>query len=275
MSRLAHVARTELGGALPHPGLYLLLDTSSLRVYVGESHDLQNRLIGHSKSPPNELRVFDKTIVLNDGRNSAHSLFNDHTLRLALEQSIMAALAQLSPWQITNRVRDSAPLSTSQKILFRHLQAEINYGLYQLRVLGALPRKRIPPIQVPPADAAKLFPDRQFSELHEYEGKVDGLPVYFRDGADKGKVGLPSHWQVTIPLGEPLGVDVREGRGYLCFNRGPVYLIPLERIRDWLGPKLRLQKPDIFFDIDEDKLTTAGAVPLDVSQFKAPKTSSG
>lgn len=268
LDKVVHITKSELGGGTPHPGLYLLLNPRAGRCYVGESHDLQSRLASHAKNPPAELGGFDFAIILNDGRNAAQSLFNDHTLRLALEQAVVQLLTDQSRWTLSNKVRDSAPLSISQKITFKHLDSEIAFALYQLRLVDRLPPKRASALPVAPIEAAGRFPGRVFADVTEFDGTVDGAPIYFRDGSDKSKVGAPSRWQVTVPFGEPFGRDLLEGRGFLCFNRGPVYLIPLAALKSWLTPKLKLQKADIFFDLDTDLLTTAGVAALSLAQFK-------
>jgi hypothetical protein len=272
-AKLINLTRAELGGGVGHPGLYLLLNTETGKAYAGESHDLQDRLTGHTKNPPKEQGDFDLALILNDGRNAAHSLFNDHTLRLAIEQSIVLLLSEQSRWTVSNKVKDSAPLSISQKILHRYLEEEIAYALYQLRLLEKLPQKRVSASAIPPTVIQTLFPERAFSDLSEFEGKLEGLPVYFRDGSDKQKVGSPSRWQVTIPFGEPFGIAVKAGNGFLCFNRGPGYLIPLADLRHWLEPKLQLQKADIFFDLDRDLVTAPKIEPLSLGQFKSVKAS--
>ncbi len=272
-AKLINLTQTELGGGIGHPGLYLLLSPGNGRAYVGESHDLQSRLNSHTKSPPREQGDFDLALILNDGRNAAQSLFNDHTLRLAVEQSIVLLLSEQSRWTVTNKVKDSAPLSTSQRILHRYLEEEVAYAMYQLRILERLPQKRVSASQISPTIIRVLFPERDFSDLSEFEGKLEGLPVYFRDGSDKHKVGSPSRWQVTIPFGEPFGIDVKAGNGFLCFNRGPGYLIPLADLRDWLQPKLHLQKADIFFDLDRDLASAPKIEPLDLRQFRSTNAS--
>ena len=136
-----------------------------------------------------------------------------------------------------------------------------------------MPPKRSQALKVDPQIVAGMFPARKFENLSEFEGIVDHEPIYFRDGSDKSKVGLPSNWQVTIPWGEPLGKQVKSGSGFLCFNRGPVYLVPMVKLKDWLHPKLGLQKPDIFFDVDNDEVRCAGLEPLKLDQFKASKVS--
>lgn len=271
--KLGLVTKAELGGGLTHPGLYILLSRRSKLAYVGESHDLQSRLTGHSKSPPKEQGNFEAAIILNDGRNAAHSVYNDHTLRQSIEQFIVALLTDQSSWKVSNKVKGSPPLSIPQRVLLQHLDREVAFALYQLRVLDRLPEKGPPEQEVDSAEIPNLLPNHRFEEIGVHDGKMDGQPIYFRPGADKHKVGQRSRWQVTIPYGESLGIDFRAGRGYLCLRRGPVYVVPLEYLKEMLASNKAEHKVDIFFDIEKDALSSAGVKPFSVAQFRAEKLS--
>jgi hypothetical protein len=276
--QIAQVTQTEFGGELSHPGLYILLSNASRRAYVGESHDLGGRLVGHSKSPPKEQGQFDFAVILNDGRNSEQSLFNDHTLRLKLEQHVVQLLTDQSDWVVANKVKSSPPLTLFQKSLSRALGGEVAFVLYQLRYVKSLPKRLGPALKVPPTELGSTFAGRVLTEIKEKEGRIDGVPIYFRPGGDKSKVGSPSNWQVTIPAGERLGIGLLAGQGYLCFNRGPVYLIPLTKLKTWLTPQLGLHKYDVFFDLEHDILTSGNlpkVSPLPIGQFKAVNLSKG
>ena len=224
--KIGQLTKAEFGGGMTHPGLYVLLSSTSMRAYVGESHDIQGRLSGHARSPPKEQGEFDTSVILNDGRNSANSVYNEHTLRQSIEQSIVTLLTEQSPWTVTNKVKDSPPLSTFQKILFNHLDREVAFALYQLRILDRLPRKRRPELEVASAEVARMIPNHVFEDVAVFDGKMDGEPVYFRSGADKHKVGQRSRWQVTIPYGESLGIDFRAGRGTSVSTEGPSTWFP-------------------------------------------------
>ena len=272
--KLALVTQAELGGGLTHPGLYVLLDGGTKLAYVGESHDLQSRLTGHAKNPPKEQGDFEVALILNDGRNSAHSVYNEHTLRQAIEQSIVALLSEQSSWKVSNKVKGSPPLSMFQRILLGHLNREVAFALYQLRILDRLPQKGPSEQEVSSAEVPKLIPNHRFQDVSVFSGTMDGMPIYFRPGADKHKVGQRSRWQVTIPYGESLGIDFKAGRGFLCLNRGPVYVVPLAYLREKLQENKAKHKVDIFFDLERASVSSAGVEPFSVAQFAGEKLSS-
>jgi hypothetical protein len=271
--KLGLVTKAELGGGLTHPGLYILLNRGTKLAYVGESHDLQSRLTGHAKNPPKEQGDFEAALILNDGRNSAHSVYNEHTLRQSIEQSIVALLSEQSTWKVSNKVKGSPPLSISQRILLNHLNKEVAFALYQLRILDRLPEKGPPEQEVSSAEVPRLIPNHRFEDVAVFVGRMDSMPIYFRPGADKHKVGQRSRWQVTIPYGESLGIDFKAGSGFLCFNRGPVYVVPLAYLREKLRDNKAEHKVDIFFDLERDSVSSAGVEPFTVAQFKAEKLS--
>ena len=111
-------------------------------------------------------------------------------------------------------------------------------------------------------DVAARFPNREFTHVTHFEGFVDGSPVYFRQGDLQ-----PRGYRVTIRMREPFGQAVREGRGYLCMDRGRCFLIPHKKLRDWLGSKLSRQTVDIYLDFESDSLSTADVLPLQVREY--------
>ena len=123
-----------------------------------------------------------------------------------------------------------------------------------------MPAEASDPVDV--RELATRFPNRHFSQVTHFEGLVDGSPVFFRQGDLQ-----PRGYRVTIRMREPFGQAVRDGRGFFCMNRGRCYLIPHEKLRDWLGPKLVRQTVDIHLDFEVELLSTAGLDPLPVQDF--------
>jgi hypothetical protein len=233
--------------------LYVLKDDVGNRAYVGEASDLRARLSQHLKAPPKELKEFQKVFILNDGRNFVHSYFTDQTLRKALEQRAIRLLKDRSETTLANTV-DSAPdLSLSQRSLFSYLSDELGFVLYELEVIGELPPPPVDRSEVSAYELSVSFPGHQFKILSAYEGEVDGEPAILTSGSDK-----PQGFQLTIRTTERWRALLEGGKGYVCFLRGPCYMIPIAELNRWLGAKLSGQTVDIFLDLEHEVLRTGG-----------------
>ncbi len=264
------VSDSDLGKGLSHPGLYVLFDDEKDKAYVGESSDLKSRLGQHLDHAPRELGRFDRALLLNDGRAAVHSLFNDSTLRQALEQATIRLFKDGSALSLANSQQSMPDLSVTQHTLFEKLRGELGHVLYELEMIRDRPKPAIDDEVVRAQDMPAKFPSKAIRVESEYEGSLEGNPVYVRKGSSK-----PQGLQVTIRVGEPFGKAVLAGKGFLCINRGRCYLIPNADIKRWLGQKLQQQTVDIFLDLESEALRTAGIEPLPVSQFGGKKDSKG
>ncbi len=262
------VCDSELGKGLLHPGLYVLFNNEVGTAYVGQSADLKGRLSQHLDRPPKELGNFDQVLLLNDGRSSVHSLFNDTTLRESLEQATIDLFKTGGEHKLVNRQLSPPQLSSTQQTLHDRLRQELGHVLYQLDVISERPAPDVDRSIVDLQDVSSRFKGKTITGISGYEGQLAGEKVYFRKGSEK-----PQGLQVTIRVGEPFGKAVNQGKGYLCINRGRCYLIPTDHVRKWLGKKFEQQTVDIFLDLAEETLKTAGIDPLPVSQFGGAKSS--
>jgi hypothetical protein len=265
---LRAVVDEELGKGLSHPGLYVLLDDETDHAYVGESSNLKTRLGQHLDHPPKELGRFDRALLLNDGRAAVHSRFNDSTLREALEQATIKLFLEGGSHTLVNQQKRMPELSVTQQTLFESLRDELGHVLYELELITDRPRPAIDSAPIRPQDAASRFPATPITDIKGYEGNFGGQTVYFRKGSEKAQ-GM----QVTIRVGEPFGKAVVRGEGFLCINRGRCFLIPTSTVKAWLGAKLEQQTVDIFLDIENECLKTAGLPSLSVDQFGGSKAS--
>lgn len=266
---LRSVVDEELGKGLSHPGLYVLLDDETDRAYVGESSNLKSRLGQHLDHAPKELERFDRALILNDGRAAVHSRFNDSTLREALEQATIRLFLDGGSHNLMNRQKRMPELSVTQQTLFESLKKELGHVLYELELITDRPKPTVETGIVSPQAAASRFPKAVITEIKGYEGRSGKETVYFRKGSEK-----PQGLQVTIRVGEPFGKAVVRGEGLLCMNRGRCYLIPNSAVKAWLGKKLEQQTVDIFLDLTDEVLKTAGIASMPVDQFAASKSSS-
>lgn len=269
-ARVQHITNEELGGGAAHPGLYILMDDLGHRAYVGEAGDLRARLSQHLKTSPKELKEFQRVYILNDGRNFVHSYFTDATLRKALEQRVIKLLKDRGDTALANTV-DSAPdLSLSQRSIFSYLSDELGFVLYELEVIGELPPPPIDRSEISSEELPSRFPGHNFKVVSAYEGVVDGEPAILTSGSDK-----PQGFQLTIRTTERWRTLLQGGKGYVCFLRGPCYMIPIVDLNRWLGEKLSGQTVDVFLDLEHEVLKTGGDFEdLSVTAYRGAKAPS-
>ncbi len=137
---LKSVIEEELGRGLAHPGLYVLMDEQTDRVYIGESSNLRARLGQHLDHAPKELGRFDRALIINDGRAAVHSRFNDSTLREALEQAAIKLFLDGEAHSAVNQQKKMPELSVTQQTLFEELRSELGHVLYELELIDSRPR---------------------------------------------------------------------------------------------------------------------------------------
>lgn len=269
-SKVQEVCDRELGGGASHPGLYILKDDTSNRAYAGEAGDVRARLYQHLKSPPKELREFQWIYILNDGRNSVHSYFTDQTLRKALEQRVITLIKDRSATALANTVDSRPDLSLSQMSTFTYLSDELGAVLHGLGVIHDLPPPPVNESKVPREELAARFPDHRFENLKAYEGEVDGEPLFLAGGSEK-----PQGLQLTIRTSERWRQSIERGKGYVCYLRGPGYLIPMQILKDWLGDRLGNQTVDVFLDLGHEVLRAGHRFPeISVASYRGSKPGS-
>lgn len=264
------IADRELGGGVNHPGLYILRNSESGRVYVGESSDLKTRLGNWSDKPPPRLGSFDRVYVLNDGRTSAHSIFTDETLRKALEQWIVASVKEHGKFETVNEVERPPHLAVHQKAMFDHLSSELGFLLHKLELVERVPPPKVDDSVTPIDQVGTCFPGRKFEKRSKYRGLVDGKEVIFTEGSDK-----PEGFQLTIRVNERWQKLLAAADGFVCWTRGPCYLVPISAIKGWLGDKLSKQPTvDVFLNLKREVLHTGGDLAdLPVGTYRGSKDS--
>jgi hypothetical protein len=271
---LRATASSEFGGGVYHPGIYILVNTEKRGAYVGESADLKTRLGNWAEKPPAKLGNFDTIYILNDGRSSAHSLFTDETLRKGLEQWTVAALKDYGGYATANEQENPPVLSVQQKAQFTHLSEEMGYTLYNLEVIGKVPPVAVDDSPALPADAATRFPGRTLTVKTRFEGELDGATVFFTEGSPKTKGGRPV-FQLTIRGSERWKDMLLAGNGFVCWTRGPCYLVPISELKTWLGAKLEQQTVDIFLDLSREVILCDESLPeLPVGTYRGSRTGS-
>lgn len=259
----------DMGGGRAYPGLYILIDQKAKRAYVGESSDLKDRVLGHCARPPmKELAEFDLVYLMNDGRSYAHSVFTEETLRKQLEYGTIELLSSQSSFEVLNTVHTEQRLASTQRTLFQHLAEELGFVLHELRLTTGLPPPPIDDSEIPIKSLSNAFPGKHLEVKGSYAGVMGKEPVFISKPGWKPK-GL----QFTIRASERFKGALAADQGYLCIRRGPGYLIPLSKIKQWLGERLEkaIQEDgtvDIFLSLKDATLTHGDLQPLDVAPFR-------
>jgi hypothetical protein len=71
-------------GKIEFPGNYILFEGNK-KVYVGQAKNIYIRLKTHINNPDEKIKNWDRVILINDGRPSTQSDFNDEVVRKSLE----------------------------------------------------------------------------------------------------------------------------------------------------------------------------------------------
>ena len=248
------VVINEIGHS-PIPGLYLLFDEKNRRVYIGQSENLQNRLTTHITKPEEKITNWDRAIIINDARNASQSDLNDENIRLTLE-TYLVNLFKINRYKVTTVSSRKPSLSSTQKTLTTAFKEEI--------VLLLTRKSKITKILTERGDD-EVYNDEVKKKLEKkghtidkwgkIEAIVDSQKAFLRPGSNK-----PKGWQVTFRGNKPASFKtcLERGEGFLLMPRGPILLIPLIELRDFIlendGEAFNRDTIDIFVRFDEEKI---------------------
>ena len=242
-------------GHSPIPGLYLLFDEKNRKVYIGQSENLKNRLATHITSPDEKIQNWDRAIIINDARNASQSDLNDENIRLILE-TYLVKLFKINRYKVTTVSSRKPSLSATQKTLTNSFKEEI--------VLLLTRKSKITKILTERGDD-EVYNDGVKKKLQskgyaidkwgKIEANIDGKRTFLRPGSNK-----PKGWQVTFRGNKPTSFKtcLERGDGFLLMPRGPILLIPLNELRNFIleNDKEAFNRDtiDIFVRFDEEKI---------------------
>lgn len=242
-------------GHSPIPGLYLLFDERNKKVYIGQSENLKNRLTTHITSPEEKIKNWERAIIINDARNASQSDLNDENIRLILE-TYLVKLFKINRYKVTTVSSRKPSLSATQKTLTNSFKEEL--------ILLLTRKSKITKILTERGDD-EVYNDEVQKKLQskgykidkwgKIEAIVDGQKTFLRPGSSKSK-----GWQVTFRGNKPdsFKTCLEQGEGYLLMPRGPILLIPLDKLRDFILKNDRVafkrDTIDIFVRFDEEKI---------------------
>ena len=263
------------------PCLYLLLNLESKKVYIGETFSIRERISQHINFPPLD---WECCILVWDGRIYGASVFSSESLRKRLEFEVNGLFQTYSEFDVVSTAY-FVELGTTEENILQELLDEIVYLLSivlqplinfkcfknrldkreNLQIHEITPRVGEEEVDIDYvinklATQARLT----VTELNRAEKtfKLNGVLCFFRPGSRKRR-----GYQVTI-RGTFLKC-MRENKGLLIMNRGPVYIIPLKKLNEKFGSLMELGQDtlDVFFDISTDKLICHKR-EIDLSNFR-------
>ncbi len=242
-------------GRSPIPGLYILFDSKSKKVYIGQTESIKHRLTTHIKTPESKIKNWDRAIVINDGRNATQSDFNDENIRLTLE-NYLVKLFKINRYNVTTAATRSPSLSATQKTWVNTFKDEIIVLLTRKSKINKVLTERGDD-EINNDDAKKII--RQKGHTIQKWGKlnaqIDAQRTFIRPGSKK-----PAGWQVTFRGSKPnsFKTNLAQGEGFLLMPRGPLLLIPLEVIKKFVQgidtTVFKRDTIDIFLHFDEQKI---------------------
>lgn len=257
------VLKSELGN-VPFPAIYMLFERWE-RVYIGEAGNIINRLKQHIQNPTGnveQVRNWDRAIIINDGRPANQSDINDVVIRRSLEKYLKDLLrdngydvvSQASPQQLT----------AIQKHYSESYRKEIDVLLMKTGVIDKL----LDDIEIRKVyldDLQQILFEKGFEiqEINSLEAIIDGEKYYIRTGSEKSR-----GFQITF-RGRTLNA-LENGRHNLLMDRDGILMMPLSEIRRFLPDDAFEGKVtlDIFIRFDDNQTSLVyHDMELDVSEY--------
>jgi len=251
-------------GNIPFPGNYILFDR--MKVYIGETSKIYDRLKSHIKNPENKIKNWDKALILNDGRPATQSDFNDTVVRLALELYLIRLLKANNYRTVSQGQQPT--LNAVQKHIVSSLVQELSQFLLKKNIITkSLEEEGLEEIFEDELKKILASHNRQVQEWSAYEAIIDGQKVYIRPGSLK-----PKGWQITFR--DRFLNSLQKGVGYLLVSRDGVLLIPLRKVRQVVKDKAAFQQNtiDVYILFNTDRITLSYKKNIiDVSEYKLRK----
>ena len=209
------------------PGVYILLFDDKKEAYVGEAKNLHKRLSEHMENPEHKLENWDKVLVINDGRPSSQSDFNDTVVRRTIEYHIIMLL-KMNKYHVLSQ-GEPQKHNPTQKATVDIIKPLVNFLLLKKNLISKTEEKFGEEEVL--LDECKSTLKKKGYTINKWGAKdaiINGEKVFIRPGSKK-----PNGWQVTIRGKKPGSFidSTQKGKGYLLMPRDGILLIPLKEIR--------------------------------------------
>lgn len=242
-------------GHSPIPGLYMLFDEKSRKVYIGQTENLKNRLMTHMSSPEDKISNWSRAVIINDARNASQSDLNDENIRLTLE-TFLVRLFKINRYQVTTSSSRKPSLSATQRTLIESFKKEIILLLTRKsKISKVLTERGDDEVYNDEVRNRLLSKGYKINKWSKHEAEMGGEKIFLRPGSAK-----PKGWQITF-RGNKSGSfkkSLEEGKGYLLVPRGPILLIPLVELKNFIEAEdctaFERDTIDVFLRFGNDKI---------------------
>lgn len=253
-------------GNLEFPGIYILFDSKTKKIYVGEAKDVHNRLKTHLNNPEDKIKGWNRAVIVNDGRSAMQSDFNDSVIRKSLELHLIN-LFKTNKYSVVSQ-GEKQKHNSMQKSLFNALKDELDFLLLKKNLIAKLIEK-LGQEEILRDDLRKLIEKKgwKIKEWVAYEAIIDGKKTYIRPGSKKQK-----GWQITFR--DKFKDTLQKGNGYLLVPRDGVLFIPFKVIQKVITDvsKYKQNTIDIYINFKDDKIEISYTTNIiDVTEYKIVK----
>jgi predicted GIY-YIG superfamily endonuclease len=267
--RALEVLKREWGN-IEFPGLYILFDSKTKKVYVGEAKDISNRLKNHFNTPEDKIKGWERVFVLNDGRAAMQSDFNDTVIRKSLELYLIN-LFKANKYTVVSQ-GEQQKHNPMQKSLYNSLKEELDFLLLKKNFIIKLIEESGQE-EILKDDLRRLIEKRgwKIEKWVAYEAIIDGKKTYIRPGSPKPK-NRPKHWQITFR--DKFKDTLQKGNGYLLVPRDGVLFIPFKVIQKAItdDSKYKQNTIDIWISFKDDRIELRYSTnTIDVTEYKIVK----
>jgi predicted GIY-YIG superfamily endonuclease len=237
----------ELGKA-DFPGVYILFESKTRKIYIGEAKNIYNRLKTHTNTPEEKIKNWDNVMIINDGRPAAQSDFNDNVVRHTIELYLQK-IFKTNKYHVVAQGQPEK-LNPFQKVIAGVLIEELNFFLKRKGLIEKLIETREHQ-EVMLDDLKKIIIKNGYKiqEFSAYEAFINDSRVFIRPGSKK-----PKGWQITFR--DVFKQALQEGTGHLLMPRGKIVMIPFSKIKEIVNDDEAFARNtiDIFIAFEEEKI---------------------
>ncbi len=253
-------------GNLEYPGIYILFDSSSKKVYIGEAKDICNRLKTHLTSPEDKIKDWSRAVIINDGRSAMQSDFNDSVIRKSLELYLIS-LFKANKYVVVAQ-GEPQKHNPHQKAMVQAFKEEFDFLLMKKNCITKLIEKSGQE-EILRDDLKKILESKGYKlkEWGAYEAVINGEKVYIRPGSKKQK-----GWQITFR--DKFKNTLQRGEGILLVPRDGILFIPFSEIQKVIidPTKYKQNTIDIYINFKDETIElTYSTNTIDVTSFRLLK----
>ncbi len=263
------IVKNEIGHS-PIPCIYMLFDDKhQRRVYIGQTENMQNRVLYHINAPDAKIKNWSRVIIINDARNASQSDFNDENIRLVLENYLIK-LFKINNYKVTTSSSRQPSLSSTQITLVNSFKEELIVLLSRKSKISKILTERGDD-EIYSDEVRKILLKKGFKidSWGRKEAIINHEKTFIRPGSLKAK-----GWQVTFRGENPDSskTSLEKEKGFCLIPRGPILMIPLKIFKDFIididTNAFNRDTIDIFFRFDENSINMVYKnSDLDVTSF--------